>query len=148
MTSAATTGAYTFAGVPAGRTYVITPASNVYTFTPASRTLSGLSSSQAGQNFTASARKTYSISGRVARAGTTTGIAGVVMTLTNGSTGAVVRTMTTGSNGAYSLTAIPAGITYVLRPAKSGVTFSPASRTYANLSANQPSGANTGFFGP
>lgn len=147
VTSASSTGAFTFTGVPAGRTYVITPSSNVYTFTPASRTLSSLASNQVGQNFSVASRKTYSISGRVTRAGTTSGIGGVTMSLTNGSTGAAVKTVTTLSDGRYSLTSIPAGFNYVLRPSKSGMTFTPTSRSYANLSANQPVGTRTAFSG-
>jgi hypothetical protein len=148
VASAASTGAYAFTNLPAGRTYIVTPSSSIYTFTPVNRMLSSFASNQTGQNFTVASRKTYSISGRVTRAGTTTGIGGVTMTLTNGSTGAVVKTVPTRTDGSYSLTAIPAGITYVLRPTKAGVTFSPASRTYTNLSANQPIGSTTGFTGP
>ncbi|HYG80501.1 MAG TPA: SBBP repeat-containing protein [Pyrinomonadaceae bacterium] len=130
------TGAYTFTGVPAGRTYVITPSSKIYNFTPASRTLSNFSSNQAGQNFSVASRKSYSIGGRVTKSGTTTGIGGVTMRLTDSATGAVVKTVTTQADGRYSLTGVPAGYNYVLRPSKTGVSFSPTTRTYTNLSAN------------
>jgi hypothetical protein len=69
------------------------------------------------------------------------------MTLTNSSTGAVVKTVTTAADGSYSLTAIQAGITYALRPTRTGMVFSPTSRTYTNLSANQPVGSSTSFTG-
>jgi hypothetical protein len=130
------TGAYTFTGVPAGRSYVITPSSKIYNFTPASRTLSNFSSNQTGQNFSVASRKSYSIGGRVTKQGTTTGIGGVTMTLTDSATGAVVKTVTTQADGRYSLTGVPAGYNYVLRPGKAGVSFSPATKTYTNLSAN------------
>lgn len=59
-----------------------------------------------------------------------------------------VRSVMSAADGRYTLTAIPAGITYVLRPSKVGATFNPASRTYANLSANQSPGQYTNFTGP
>jgi hypothetical protein len=140
-------GSFSFPAIPAGFTYTLAPiASNIYSFTPVSRSYTNLSAAQAGQNFTA-ARKTYSISGRVTRTGTTTGIGAVTMTLTNSSTGAVVKTVTTATDGSYSLTAIPAGITYALRPTRTGTVFSPTSRTYTNLSADQPVGPGTSFTG-
>jgi uncharacterized delta-60 repeat protein len=129
-------GSYSFAGVPAGYAYTVTPApSAVYTFTPATRSYASLTAAQANQNF-AAARKTYSVSGRVAKAGTTTGVGGVTMTLRNGS-GVVVKTATTLADGTYSMTGVPAGVNYVLTPAKAGMTFTPTSKSYTNLSASQ-----------
>jgi hypothetical protein len=129
-------GNYAFTGVPAGRSYVITPSSNIFNFTPTSRTVTNLTSAQAGQNFAVASRKIYSITGRVTKYGTTTGIGGITMTLVNSATGAVVKYVTTQLDGRYSLTGVQAGFNYVLRPSKAGVTFSPTSRTYTNFSAN------------
>lgn len=58
------------------------------------------------------------------------------MTLRNGS-GAVVRTATTQSDGTYSVTGVPAGVSYVLTPAKSGMSYTPANRSYTNLSSGK-----------
>jgi chitinase len=58
------------------------------------------------------------------------------MTLKNG-TGAVVKTVTTLADGTYSVAGVPAGVNYVLVPTKAGMTFTPASKSYTNLSANQ-----------
>ena len=134
--NSAATGTYSFAGLPPGRTYVVTPSSAVYNFTPASRTLTSISANQTAQNFAVASRKTYSITGRVTRAGTTTGLGGVTLRLTN-SAGALVKSATSAADGNYSLTAVPAGLSYVLTPALAGSTFSPTSKPYTNLAATQ-----------
>jgi hypothetical protein len=139
--AAGVTGSYSFAGVPAGFGYTVVPAaSNLYSFTPANRTYASLISNLTGQNFSAT-RKLYTISGRVIKYGTTTGVDGVTMTLRN-SSGVVVKTVTTatsaaGVTGSYTITGVQAGYSYTLRPTKTGMTFIPLSRSYTNLSANQ-----------
>src|ERR687894_630501 len=79
-------------------------------------------------------QQTYTISGRVKRAGTPNSIAGVTMTLRSQS-GAVVKTTRTAVDGTYSLTGVPAGASYVLTLTLVGHTFSPPTKSYANLSA-------------
>ena len=76
----------------------------------------------------------YTISGTV-KVGTA-GLAGVKLSLTGG-TGFTPRTFTTTSTGAYTFSGLPAGRTYVIKPSKLGYGFTPASRTFTNLSANQ-----------
>jgi chitinase len=134
--TSSSTGTYSFAGLPSGRTYVVTPSSAVYTFTTASRTLTAITTNQTGQNFAVAARKTYTVAGRVTKSGTTTGLAGATLRLTN-SAGALVKTVTSGTDGSYSLTGVPAGINYTVTAALTGNTFTPATRSYTNLSANQ-----------
>lgn len=80
-------------------------------------------------------QQTYTISGRVKRAGTPNSIAGVTMTLRSQS-GAVVKTTKTAVDGTYSLTGVSAGANYVLTPTLVGHTFSPPTKSYANLSAS------------
>lgn len=132
-------GSYSFASVPAGLNYTVAPAPNAaFSYTPAQSAVAALTSNTT-QNF-AAARKLYAISGRVLRAGSATAdVGGVTMTLVNSATNAVVKTGVTASDGtgSYSLTGVPAGVSYALRPSKAGTTFTPASKSYANLSANQ-----------
>ena len=141
------TGAYTFANLPAGRTYVVTPTKLNYKFTPATRTYSGLAASQTAANF-AAALKTYSISGRVVKSGTTRGIAGVAVAVTSTTpAGFVTRTVQTTSTGGYTLTDLPAGGSYTVNATLAGYTFSPAPRNFNNLTANQAVGPATNFAG-
>jgi plastocyanin len=140
------TGSYSFANVPGGRSYILTPTKTNYTFTPTSKSYSNLSASQTNQNFAATL-KTYTISGRVTQAGTTTGIAAVTMTLASPTpAGFTTRTLQTNSTGGFSFTNVPAARNYTLTPSKSGLTFTPTSRSYTNLSANQ-TGAAASFSG-
>jgi hypothetical protein len=128
-------GSYAFAGVPGGQTYTVTPSSLVFNFTPASRSYTALAANQTAQNFTAVSRKTYNISGRVARNAAGNSLGGVTITLTN-SAGAVVKTATSGVDGSYTLTGVPAGLNYTARPSLAGWQFTPAARSYTNLTAN------------
>lgn len=137
------TGAYTFPNVPGGRTYQLTPVKAGYIFTPTNRTFANLNGDRTG-NFVV---KTYTIGGRVIRSATKTGIDSVKMTLTSATpAGFAARTVMTSSTGYYTFTHVPAGRNYTLKPTKSGFTFTPASRSFNNLSANQ-TGAATFFSG-
>ncbi|HEV3469852.1 MAG TPA: M12 family metallo-peptidase [Pyrinomonadaceae bacterium] len=135
VTSAAD-GSYSFTNVPGGQNYTVSVSSATYNFTPSSRSYTALAANQTGQNFSVASRKTYAISGRVTRAGTTTALGGVTLTVRN-SSGAVVKTTTSAADGTYSLTGITAGYNYTVRPSLTGKTFTPASRSYTNLIANQ-----------
>ncbi|HJU56126.1 MAG TPA: glycoside hydrolase family 44 protein, partial [Pyrinomonadaceae bacterium] len=144
-TQTSSTGAYSFTNVPPGRSYVVTPTKAGYQFTPANKSLTNLASNQTAVNFLV---KVYSISGRVTRTGTTTGIASVTMTLTSPSpANFAARTVLTNSTGNYTFTNVPAGRNYTLKPTKSGFTFSPTARSIPNLSANVAAGAATNFTG-
>ncbi len=142
-TSAA--GGYSFTNVPAGRTYVVTPTKTGYQFTPPTKSLVNLSTNQTAVSFLV---KVYSISGRVTRTGTTTGIQSVTMTLTSPTpAGFAARTVSTSATGAYTFTNLPAGRNYTIKPTRTGYTFSPVTRDILNLSANILAGATTGFSG-
>lgn len=141
------TGAFSFANLPAGRTYVVTATKANYNFTPASRTYTNLGASQTAANFAATL-KTYSISGKVTKTGTATGIPGVTMTITSASpAGFAPRAVRTTSTGNYTFTGLPAGRNYIIKPTLTGYTFTPLTRTFTNLSANQPAGPATAFTG-
>ena len=141
------TGAYSFANLPAGRTYVVTPTKPNYTFSPAARTYPNLGGNATAASFSA-ALKTYSISGRVTRAGTTTGLQGVTVTITGTNpAGFAPRTVLTTSTGHYTFTGLPGGATYTVRPTLVGYSFTPTQRTYTNLSTTQVVGPATSFAG-
>jgi hypothetical protein len=137
-------GTYSFTDLPAGMTYTVTPTKTNYSFTPGSRTYTTLNANKTGVNF-AAALKTYSISGKIVRGSSTVGLDGVVVRVT--ASGFTTRTFNTTSTGLYSFTGLPAGKTYTVTPTKTGYSFSPVMRSFANLSANQPTGAATIFSG-
>jgi hypothetical protein len=140
-------GNYSFANLPAGRAYKITPTKVNYNFTPLVRSYSNLSANQTAQNFAATLKK-YSISGRVVSARATYGLGGVTMTLTSPTpAGFAPRNVTTLSDGSYAFPFLPAGRNYTIKPAKTGYTFNPVSRSFLNLSANIPVGPATRFAG-
>lgn len=139
------TGAYSFTGVPAGRNYTVTPTKIGYQFTPTNKAISNLSANQTAINFLV---KVFSISGKITRTGTTTGISAVTVTLTSPTpAGFAARTVMTNSTGSYTFTNVPAGRNYTLKPTKTGFTFSPTMKSITNLSNNVPAGASTNFTG-
>ena len=96
----------------------------------------GLSAQAQQQQPYAVAATTYNISGQV-KLGTAS-LSGVTMTLVSPTpAGFTPRKVTTASNGSYSFTGLPSGRTYKLTPTKINYAFTPASRSYTNLSANQ-----------
>jgi Bacterial Ig domain/Beta-propeller repeat/Carboxypeptidase regulatory-like domain len=140
-------GSFKFANLPAGRTYTITPSRLSYKFTPTSRTYSNLIGNQPTANFAATL-VTYSITGKVARPGTTVGIIGVTMTITSPTpAGFAPRTVQTNNYGIYTFTSLPSGRNYTIKPTKSGFTFNPVERNFTNLSGNAQVGATTRFEG-
>lgn len=142
-----TAGAYNITGLPAGRAYTVTPAKANYTFSPTVRSYTNLGGNLAGQTFSATL-KTYSVSGLITKAGTTTGIASVAVTITSATpAGFTPRTVQTNLSGVYTITGLPAGRTYLIKPLKSGYTFTPLSRTVTNLSSNLAAGSLTNFTG-
>ncbi len=102
----------------------VTPAKTGYTFSPTSRTYNNIRSSQTGQDYTATLN-TYTISGSVGAAGE-----GATITYTGGSTTANATT------GSYSFT-VSYGWSGTVTPTKTDYTFSPGSRSYTNVTANQ-----------
>ncbi|MGB7921894.1 MAG: carboxypeptidase-like regulatory domain-containing protein [Pyrinomonadaceae bacterium] len=85
---------------------------------------------------TAAAALVYSISGQVKLG--TAGLSGVTLTLTSPTpAGFAPRKFTTTTNGNYTFANLPAGRTYKITPVKTNYTFTPLSRSYSNLRANQ-----------
>ena len=119
-------GNYSFL-VPSGWSGTVTPAKAGYSFSPPNRLYSSVASNQTGQNYTATFI-TYTISG-------TTGIGGVTLVYTNFANGAQSFVQSNGS-GNYSLT-VPMGWNGSVTPNLPGRSFSPASKSYGNVQANQ-----------
>jgi hypothetical protein len=83
---------------------------------------------------------------KAASAKTAAGISGVLVTLSGGAS----KTMTTAADGVYSFAGLGAG-TYTVTPTKTGMTFTPAFKTYtlnANLSAQNFVGVATSVLNP
>ena len=116
--------------LPKGMNYNVTPTSQIYTFTPNSISFTNLSSNQTGVNFTSSS---LSVRGRVSDG--TTGMAGVLLTLSrpgNSQAGTAV----TDAEGYYTLPGAISGQQHTITPSKTGYVFEPPSQTlytYANM---------------
>ena len=103
-----------------------TPSKAGYTFSPSSRSYANVTSDKTGEDYTATLL-TYNISGSVSVEGT--GLRGVVM---NGLPG----NPTTDASGNYSDT-VDYDWSGTATPSKAGYAFSPASRTYTNVTSAQ-----------
>jgi hypothetical protein len=112
--------------VIAGWSGTVTPSSPGYVFAPTSKTYPPLSANQTGQNYTAS-YLTYTISGNVEIAGTT-------LSYTDG----YPKKATSAADGSYSFN-VSQGWTGTVTPSHTCYTFTPASRDYTNVQANQVS---------
>jgi uncharacterized delta-60 repeat protein len=102
----------------------VTPQKAGFTFTPEKRSYTGLLQNQVNQDFSA-AGLTYSIGGNA-------GVAGAVVTYTDGQ----LKTVTAGADGSFSLD-VSYNWSGTLTPSKPGYDFTPSSRTYSEVLANQ-----------
>ncbi|HXD32299.1 MAG TPA: carboxypeptidase regulatory-like domain-containing protein [Pyrinomonadaceae bacterium] len=123
-------GQYSFT-VNAGGNYTVTPARQNYSFSPTSTPFTNVHANQTA-NFDATVF-TYNISGKISL--NSNGLGGVTVALS----GAQTSTTTTNSSGNYSFNNLTAEGNYVVTPSLATYTFSPASRTFDNLSSNQTS---------
>jgi len=105
----------------------VTPTKTGYTFSPVNRTYTNVLSNQTNQNYTATLQ-VFTISGYVRTAGAV-GISGVLMSGLPGNP-------TTDATGYYS-----GWVDYnwsgTVTPTRAGVSFSPASTPYSNVTSNQ-----------
>jgi hypothetical protein len=125
------TGSYS-RSVGSGWSGTATPSHAAYTFSPASLSYTSVSASQTNQNFTATLR-TYIISGRVMNG--QFGMNGVTITLSNGG-GSVGTSGDIHTAGSYAI-AVNYGWSGTATPSLSGRYFSPESRSYSNVTADQ-----------
>ncbi|MDM8005785.1 MAG: putative metal-binding motif-containing protein, partial [Phycisphaerae bacterium] len=106
----------------------VTPIKAGYAFTPASRTYSNVTSNQISQDYSGSTQ-TVTISGRV-----TASISSLPGVTLSGLPGDPV----TDATGNYTAT-VSSGWSGTVTPTKAGYAFTPASRTYSNVTSNQTS---------
>jgi len=114
-------------GVSQGWSGSITPSLGAHSFTPASRSYTNVTTNQTAQNYTALAP--FELSGTVSWNGSP--LAGVTMTASAGG-----NCTQTNASGQYTC-AVPQGWTGNVTPSLANHIFSPASRSYATLGANQ-----------
>ncbi len=123
-------GRYRFSNLPTSGDYIVSVSRGHYTFAPASRNFKNPGANQAA-DFAATLNR-HTISGRVTNANNG-GLQGIIVTLT----GAQAATATTDASGDYSFTNLPAGGAYIVTPSLQSHTFTPASRTFEDLGADQ-----------
>jgi hypothetical protein len=127
--------------VSSGWTGTVAPTKTGYTFTPSSRSYTNVTAHQTGQDYAASLL-VYAVSGTVSVASAAGevavegGLAGVVM---NGLPG----NPATNASGTYTAN-VDYGWSGTVTPTKAGYAFSPSSRSYTNVTANQTSQDYTG----
>jgi hypothetical protein len=102
----------------------VTPSMTGYAFTPASKIYANIVANQTAQNYTATL-VTYTISGNA-------GIAGATLSYTDGA----VKTATADGSGNYSFT-VSYNWSGTVTPSMTGYTFTPESRSYTNVLADQ-----------
>jgi inhibitor of cysteine peptidase len=135
-TRAATTttdanGGYVFSGLPAGGNYTVTPSRTRYSFTPVSQTVADL---EADEFIAFNATPLfYTISGQLVSADGFA-LGGVSVSLS----GSKTATVTSNSQGFFLFTDVPRGGSYTVTPGPTvGYTFSPASKSFSNLTSDQ-----------
>ncbi|MCX6583442.1 MAG: fibronectin type III domain-containing protein [Candidatus Aminicenantes bacterium] len=111
-----------------GWTGTATPFKTEYNFSPANRSYTNVTINQTNQNYTA-LLQTITIAGTVTSGGI--GLPGVNIALSNGGGAG-----TTDTNGNYGLT-VNYGWSGTATPSKAGNDFSPANRSYFNVTINQ-----------
>ncbi|MBA4374083.1 MAG: hypothetical protein C0402_14625 [Thermodesulfovibrio sp.] len=124
-------GRYLFT-VNRGGSYTVTPAKANLTFTPSVRTFLSVTGDQV-QNFSA-ANNTNTISGTISSSGASLGGVAVYCNCTAG--GNYTSPVTTGADGTYSFT-VNAGGDCQIYAIKANYFFSPASKTFTNISQDQ-----------
>lgn len=116
-------GAYTIT-VPYNWSGTVMPISQNYIFTPTSTSYTELKESQTNQNYVAEIIL-HTISGN-------TGVGGVTLSYFDGTS----KTILSDINGQYTLT-VPYNWSGTVTPFKTGYRFTPASKSYSNVTANK-----------
>ncbi len=126
-------GGFRFPNLSAGGNYVVSLGffGGLMTFTPESYTFNNLRANQTA-NFTRTATQVYGISGRIIDANGM-GIPGVSVELP----GSTVSPTSTDYQGYYVWTSVPKNKDYTVTPSTPLLSFTPASVSFPNLSANQ-----------
>ncbi len=116
-------GIYTIT-IPYNWSGTVTPTLAGYTFAPVNQTYSNVLANQTAQDYVATP-VTFTISGN-------TGVSGVTLTYTDGS----LKTATSDGTGSYSFS-VSYNWNGTVTPSLAGYTFSPPSRPYTNVLADQ-----------
>jgi len=130
-------GNYAFSGAKNG-SYTVTPSLTGYNFSPAIKSITVNSADSAGQNFSATAIPTYSVSGSIDLSYDATinplgfGLPGVTVSLIGTSE---TKTVTTQANSNYTFTGVRDG-SYTITPSFKPYTFNPAGITITVSGAN------------
>ena len=133
-------GGYYSLSVPDGWSGTLTPTSASGSFSLAFRSYSSVVSDQTGQNFLWIRPRT--LSGRVTNQDTGEGMDGVTLTLNDGGT----KTVITSGGGYYTISATY-GWTGTLTPSYGSGSFTPANRSFSNLSSDS-SGQDFAWIAP
>jgi hypothetical protein len=110
--------------VPSGWSGTVTPSKVGYSFSPINRVYTNVVTDQTAQNYIATAIA-YIISGNV-------GIGGVTLSYTDG----IPKTVMSDGSGNYSLS-VSYGWSGTVTPYRVGYSFSPANKTYVNVTSHQ-----------
>ena len=105
---------------------VVTPSKTGYTFSPVNKSYTNVITDQAAQNYTATLIPTAHIISGIA------GTGGVTLSYTDGTS----KTTTADGSGVYSFT-VSNNWSGTVTPSKTGYTFSPVNKSYANVTADQ-----------
>ena len=124
-------GYYQFGNLPNGGSYTVTPESTIYTFSPPNLYFQSLAENFDNGNFVAR-NVSYSIGGRL-----TDAAGNAIHPATVNLSGSKTASAGTDFNGNYFFSNLEAGGTYTLQPYKNQYNFTPPTRTFANLSAQQ-----------
>jgi CSLREA domain-containing protein len=124
-------GYYTFYSVAPG-SYTLTPSFGTFTFDPVSRSVTVTNADISGLNFVG--RNGATVTGRIATS-TGVGIAGAMVQLDSG------PTVTTNGAGYYTINDVPDG-QHTLTPSKSGLTFTPPTKTVTITNGADATGQN------
>lgn len=130
ITTASSSGTYSFSGLPNG-TYTVTPGNQGFTFSPTVQSVVVNGANVSGVNFAAAAG--YMISGSLMPAANTVG---ALVTLS----GTVSATTTVTGSGSFTFTGLPPG-QYTVTPSRTNAVFSPASQS-VSISAGNAQGIN------
>ena len=120
-------GNFRFRDLPTGASYTISVNREHYSFSPSSQTLSNPLEDVIVE-FSGSLNR-HSISGRIMRVNGS-GIGGLTVQL------GPATSVVTDANGYYSFTALAAGQNYVVVPSSTAFAFSPANKTFDDLSGD------------
>ncbi|MCD0465851.1 T9SS-translocated chitinase ChiA [Flavobacterium sp. ENC] len=129
QTVVSTGGNFTFSNLTSGQNYILTAAKSTYTFTPV--TLTNVTTNQTAVVINGT-QPLYTVSGTVLNGAT--GVSGVTVTATSGST---VLTAVSNASGVYSVTGLTAGLNFTVTAAKTGFSYTPTSTVYNAIDANK-----------